>query len=351
MPGPPLSRRHFCQLGAGQLTAAAFAPLGIAAGAAHATAALAAPNPRPQPGTEPFPITEIRDGAYAIMGIGGAVLVVDTEAGPIVVDAMFAHTTSRLRATIEGRSGRAPAMLVNTHHHADHSGGNWALGASVNTIAHRNFNPRIEANVERYIEQARGWVSQIQRSDEADASTKQIAEQTFEAITEQGTSAYQANLSVESDTVLVHGGRTMELRHAGAGHTDNDLIVRFAELDVIHAGDLIFNDLWPFMDRPAGANTLGWQRSLEAIAMLCGPRTIVIPGHGELTDRAGVKAMSQFLGEARSVVQAGIDGGKRREEIAAMEPERFAERGFKQLRARALGAIYDELTGAPVDAG
>jgi len=336
-----LTRRAFCQLTAG----AAAAPLGFAATApARAATGPVVRQAAGQPDT--YPITPVRDGAYALIGaLGGNVLVLGSDDGAIVVDAGFAHTVGPLEATIRDRNGARTGMLINTHHHADHSGGNWRLGASVNTLAHRNFNPRIEDNLDRYREQARSWLSQLERGG-ADTATVSSAEQTFEKIAGLSAEDCQANLSVESDTALKHGGRVVELRHVGPGHTDNDLIVRFPEIDVIHAGDLIFNGLWPFIDRPAGATTTGWQRSLQAIVLLCGPGTIVVPGHGPLTDRDGVRAMSRFLGDVRDYVEARMAEGMSRGEIVALEPEPFANRGFDRLRERTLGAVYDELAGA-----
>src|SRR5262245_41708002 len=92
-----------------------------------------------------FTLKPVPGGGFVIGAIddGGNVLVLPSETGPIIIDAKFAHTALDLRNDIQALFSKKPALLINTHHHADHSGGNWIFQDDVKITAHKNFNPRI----------------------------------------------------------------------------------------------------------------------------------------------------------------------------------------------------------------
>jgi glyoxylase-like metal-dependent hydrolase (beta-lactamase superfamily II) len=124
---------------------------------------------------------------------------------------------------------------------------------------------------------------------------------------------------------LAIGGKTMRLIHPGAGHTDGDLVVLFVEDRVIHMGDLFFNRRYPRIDRPGGGSARAWISSLDRALELDFDR--VIPGHGEISDAAGVQAFQDFLAEAVREVEAAIAAGKSREQ-AQIEIDLESDSGY-----------------------
>ena len=140
------------------------------------------------------------------------------------------------------------------------------------------------------------------------------------------------------------GTHAVQLRHVGPGHTDNDVFVWLPELNVLHTGDLLFHKRHPFIDRAADATTTGWMTSLDAMIGLCDAETIVIPGHGELTDVEGLRGQKAYFERVREMVAGAIEKGASRGEVQRMAIDGTDGYQFEQLRANALGAIYEELS-------
>jgi glyoxylase-like metal-dependent hydrolase (beta-lactamase superfamily II) len=111
------------------------------------------------------------------------------------------------------------------------------------------------------------------------------------------------------------GGKTIRSYHPGPGHTGGDLVVLFVEDRVLHAGDLLFNREYPFIDVHAGGSTRAWDAALSRILRL--EFDTVIPGHGPVTDRDGLLAFQRFLRELWSEVEAAVKAGKSLEETLA----------------------------------
>ena len=86
------------------------------------------------------------------------------------------------------------------------------------------------------------------------------------------------------------GSKTIRLLHPGRGHTDGDLIALFVEDRVVHMGDLFFNRIHPNIDLEAGGSAQAWPATPDAALAL--PFDQAIPGHGMLSDRAGVRAFA-----------------------------------------------------------
>jgi hypothetical protein len=76
---------------------------------------------------------------------------------------------------------------------------------------------------------------------------------------------------------------------------------------------------------------------------MCNARTLVIPGHGELTDVHGLAAQGVYFQKLRSFVRRQIDAGASREAIVAMHVPDHAKLGFERMEPNALGVAYDEL--------
>jgi cyclase len=275
---------------------------------------------------------------------GGNVLAMPSESGPIIIDAKFAHTAPDLLSDINALLSANPALLINTHHHADHSGGNWAFKPLAKIAAHKNFNARLSANLERYVKQAEARAAELARSD-ADQATIQAANDLVTKIKGMTSDNFAASRQLpDGVSVLDHGGVTMHVYHFGNGHTDNDLVVHIPKHNILHMGDLLFNNVHPFIDRSAKANTLQWQRSLRETLKLGDDQTVVIPGHGELTDKKALTRQIEYFDQLRDFVTKAIREGKSKEAIAGMTPDAFKSYGFEQLQSQALTAMYEEIS-------
>lgn len=320
-----LTRRRFC-LTAGALAAFGASAASTARGARRALA--------------PFETVEVRPGVWAIIGQGGNALLIESSEGPILVDAKVGAAAASLREVTIDLGERAPTLLVNTHHHADHTGGNFAFSGGAKLIAQANLEPRladtvatrIKPGLERHIETLR---------DEGRATLAATLQRRLGAL---GPADFDPDQVVERELDIAHGGKQVVLRHFGPGHTDNDLVVFFPEQNVLHAGDLLFHEMHPFIDRRARASVEGWQQALGAMGALCNDATIVVPGHGAITDASGLVKQHRYFGWLRAVVRGGMVAGKSRDEIMELKPRQFQGLAGERRRAGALGAMYDELS-------
>ncbi len=291
-------------------------------------------------------IKDIAPGFHVATGEGGNALLVTGRDAALLVDCKNAPFGAALRR--EGtRLAGTLTTVVNTHHHGDHTGGNSAFSPVLPVLAQAKAGPRVLRQTERYLGQIRAAVGTLSRSENpAAAQVLQDARDLAERVDALKPADFAPNREVGEHEELDVGGRKIVLHHFGSGHTDNDLVVQCPESDVIHTGDLVFHKLHPFMDPPAGANSAGWIASLRRILELCSGRTVVVPGHGDVTDASGVRGQIEYFEAVRAAVSAAIKEGRTRAEVEALELDAFRGLGFAQVRSRALGAIYDELRPA-----
>ncbi len=226
----------------------------------------------------------VTDDVQVIYGLGGNVGVLRTERGAVVVDTMtFRLQGERIRELAEQAGGGPPRVVINTHYHMDHTHGNPAFPVGTPVIA--------TALTRRYLE-------------------------AFDAGSWEGKAAeLLPNETFEDDHELRIGGKTVRSRHLGRGHTGGDLVVLFVEDRVVHTGDLFFNRRYPNIDLEAGGSVREWVDTLDRVLALDFDQ--VIPGHGPLTDRAGLEAFQAFLRELAEQAGAAAREGRSLEETLA----------------------------------
>jgi len=103
-------------------------------------------------------------------------------------------------------------------------------------------------------------------------------------------------------------------------HSDADIVVYFRKADVVQTGDLIFSGMYPFIDITHEGSLDGMISAADEIIKMCGENTKVIPGHGSLTDRQGVKKFQEMLVTVRDRIAEHIKKGKSLEEVLASKP-------------------------------
>ncbi|MDZ7684921.1 MAG: hypothetical protein U5O39_07815 [Gammaproteobacteria bacterium] len=106
---------------------------------------------------------------------------------------------------------------------------------------------------------------------------------------------------------LAVGDKHISLLWPGRGHTDGDLVALFEEEGVIHMGDLYFNRLYPNIDLEAGGSVQAWSATIDRVSELDFDR--VIPGHGEVSDPAGVRRFQDFIVQLAELGTEAIKDG------------------------------------------
>jgi len=219
--------------------------------------------------------------------------VCEGEDGVFLVDDQFAPLTERIIAAIREVNDGPIRFVLNTHWHGDHTGGNENLGrAGVTIIAH----DRVRATLA---------VDQITASgrDAPATAPEGLPVVTF------------------NDSITFHlNGETVHAFHVPPAHTDGDAVVHFTKANVIHSGDLVFIGRYPVIDGAHGGSVAGMIAGTERVMGMCDGDTKVIPGHGPLTDRAGVQRFHDMLVEVNRRLMPLAAAGKTLEEVVAAKP-------------------------------
>lgn len=261
----------------------------------------------------------IRRNVGYFTGRGGTIGWLVNKDAVIVVDTQYADTaTACVDGLKERSSGRVIDLVFNTHHHGDHTGGNGVFKDAA----------------KKMVAQAR--VPELQKQfTAATAPPAVVATATFD--------------KVWSEKM---GDERVNAAHYGPGHTGGDAIIRFEEANVVHMGDLLFNELHPRVDRPGGASVQNWMKTLTTIAKEFPGDTVYIAGHAKpglavTVDRAALLRQASYFDAALSHVRKGMSANQSKDEIAGLAAlpgfEAHASSGTILTLAGVLTAAYDEL--------
>jgi glyoxylase-like metal-dependent hydrolase (beta-lactamase superfamily II) len=226
--------------------------------------------------------------------VGGNLAVCAGADGVLLVDAEYEQLTEKVKAAIAEISDRPVEYVFNTHWHFDHVGGNESFAASGSRIiAHENVRKRMAA----------GQLITI-----IDAEVPASPEEALPVIT-------------YTDRITFHlNGEVITATHIPNAHTDGDAIVHFANANVVHTGDIVFNRGYPFIDLSSGGSIDGMINAVERILELCNDETKIIPGHGPLSHKGELEGYGAMLREFRDIIAREIAAGRTLEEIQAAKP-------------------------------
>ncbi len=237
--------------------------------------------------------------------------------GIIVIDSQFPEQSQHLIDELKKRSQQPFRVLINTHHHGDHSSGNIAFkGLVAHVLAHANSK-----------------INQENSAKQQNSEAKQLyPDQTY------------TNTWCQSA-----GKEKVCLHYFGAAHTNGDSVIHFQHANIAHMGDLMFNRRHPFVDRSAGANIRSWISVLEKTVNKFDKKTKYIfghaaEGHSVVGTPEDLKKFGDYLNRLMLYVEKEVQAGKSKDEILKAtelpgETEWKGD-GFQ----RPLTAAYEEIT-------
>ena len=212
---------------------------------------------------------QIQDGVYMLVGQGGNIGLFIGEDGTFLIDDQFAPLTPKHLEAIRAVGGEVPKFLINTHYHADHTGGNENLGkAGALIFSHDQVRERL--TIETVIE-------------------------AFNMTTPPQPKAALPVVTFSADITFHLNGDTLHAFHVRRAHTDGDSVIHFQNANVIHSGDVFFNGFYPFIDVAHGGSVKGMIEAANTILALADEETKIIPGHGPLGDRAQLQVYRDML--------------------------------------------------------
>ena len=266
-----------------------------------------------QPG---FKIKMLRGDVSIFSERGGTIGFYPSKEGFVVVDSQFPDTAKHLIDELKKTNEKPFKLLINTHHHGDHTGGNISFkDITEHVVGHENC------------------LSNYKRVAELN---KTVEKQLFQDITF-GESWKQKI-----------GKEKLRSYYFGAAHTNGDAIIHFENANIAHMGDLLFNQMHPFIDRSAGASIKNWIQVIEKTHKTFDKDTLFIFGHAADPEKVtgnkeDLTAFADYLQKLLAFVEGEIKSGKSREDIIKIKD--IPGLSWKANGAeRSITAAYDELT-------
>lgn len=256
---------------------------------------------------------QIRPNVHVVFGAGANVTVHTGEDGVILVDSGSADRADQLLAAVKAISPRPVRVIVNTGADADHVGGNAVIGAAgvglspdpfspggnqATVLAHENVLLRMSAPT----------------GSESPFPTRMWPNDTF-------TSRFRS-IYANDDAVQV-------IRQTGA-HSDSDVMVLFRRADVIVTGDILDLRQFPVIDTARGGSIQGELEALNRLItefvvpnmpqVLKPGRTLVVPGHGYVSDYGEVVEYRDMVTVIRDIIQDMVNKGMTLQQVKAANP-------------------------------
>ncbi|MEJ0105610.1 MAG: MBL fold metallo-hydrolase [Bacteroidota bacterium] len=266
---------------------------------------------------DPWKITMLKNDIGIFTEKGGTIAFLLAKEGIVVVDSEFPEQSQHLIDELKKRNSNPFRLLINTHHHGDHSSGNISFKGIVgHVLAHENSlkNQKRVAEMNKTVD-------------------KQLyPDQVFGSIWSDQESKEKINLY-----------------YFGAAHTDGDAIIHFQHSNIAHMGDLVFNRIHPYVDRSAGANIKSWIEVLDKTLKKFDKKTTYVFGHAaqgyQVTGtRDDVKAFHEYLGNVYQFVEGKVKEGISQEDLVKITTLPFDTEWKGDGLDRPLKAAYEELT-------
>jgi len=290
-------------------------------------------------------VQRVSGNVHMIVGAGGNTTVFTGPEGVMVVDTSFAPMSGRLLDAIRKLSDQPIRWVVNTHVHADHLGGNEAIAKAGRTRAGGNVVGDLGAaatSTARIIAHENVLLRlSMPAPGEPPVPSAALPTDTF--------------FNARRD--MLFNDEVIQMFHQPNAHTDGDILIHFRKADVVTTGDLFTTVMFPFIDAPNGGTVDGYIKALNNILAITVPSnvneggTLVIPGHGRLSDEQDVIEYRDMLTIVRDRIREYVKRGMTLEEVRAKKPTldfdaRYGIDAEFWSTARFIETIYNQMRAA-----
>ena len=236
---------------------------------------------------------KVADDLYVLFGAGGNIAVSIGDDGVLIVDDQFPELIPRIEAEIRNLGGDKIDFAINTHWHFDHAEGNLTLGPAGTWLVS-------QANSRRMM-QGDHIINLVGAAYEQ----KAYPEEALPVITYDKTMQFHFN------------DQQVDLLHFGPAHTTGDTAIIFRRNNAVHLGDVYNNAGYPFIDAGNGGSLEGVIRFCQATLAEINEDTVVIPGHGPVTNYQALVDYTAMLTTVRDRMLALIMQGATLEDVVA----------------------------------
>ncbi len=234
-------------------------------------------------------LIKIKDDLYVIHNdfVPGNTTAFITDEGVVIVDDKFAVDHDNIVTELKKVTAKPIRYVINTHHHADHTGGN---------VKMQQMNVQVVSS-----EQARENMGGSPRDG-------------LFIDTQPGF----PNVTFEHHMQIHLGGKRVELFYFGRAHTNGDIVVYFPTARTLASGDIfVFGDETPqLIDYAGGGSAKEWTTTLDSALRL--EFDTVVPGHGKITTKPEMRRFRDSTLALRNRVHEMIVQKKTRDDIARM---------------------------------
>jgi len=237
---------------------------------------------------------QLSDDLWVLYGAGGNIGVCSGPDGMLLIDDQYPQLSEKILAAAKTAHDAPLRWVINTHWHGDHVGGNENMATAGATIIAQ------ERVRERMME---GQDNKFFGRKIDPAPAKALPVITFNDTTE---------LHVNGEDAIAF--------HVPPAHTDGDVVVWFPKSNVVHMGDTYFSSTYPIIDRESGGSIDGLITTSERVLARINDQTKVIPGHGKVSDKAGLQGYHDMLVGVRGAIAKLAKQKKTLEQAQAAKP-------------------------------
>ncbi len=242
-----------------------------------------------------FSVIEVKPSIYMLQGVGGFTggnigLSVGDD-GVIMIDDSMPPFLDKMNQAVASITKQPISFLINTHVHGDHTGNNKTMGQVTTIVAHENLR-----------------LNMLKKGVKTKEGMKPAPLSALPVITFSQSINFHLN------------GEDAHVFHAANAHTDGDAIIHFTKANVIHTGDTFFNGIYPYIDINNGGSVNGYIAAQQKILSLSDQETKIIPGHGNLANKAELTAAVNMLIDSKKIVSSLIDEGKTEDQVVSLNP-------------------------------
>ena len=284
--------------------------IALLAGVALAGLLPASTRVRAQQAESGLEVLHVQGNVYMLAGAGGNITLQVGDEGVLVVDTGGAAMAEAVLAEIRQMSSLPIRYVINTHVHADHSGGNPVIALAGESF--RRGGGRAPANP---------GASVIAHENVYFAMSLPVDGESPMSFETWPTSTFVTGLKT-----LYFNGEPIEIRFKPNAHTDGDVMVFFRRSDVISAGDLFVTTSYPVIDTERGGTLQGTLDALNGIIDTTIPEinqmrgTLVIPGHGRIANESDVVEFRDMATIVRDRVRDMVASGFSLQQVRDARP-------------------------------